>query len=1061
MERQVVYLVMISAVLAGCATSGDQTTLAELKRVPADLEEVQVADSLERAADSYRRFLEQTSASARTPEAMRRLADLQIEREYGVMGGSMEVVEMAAPEAAANPIASLAGRDAVAKPAASSEGEQEFEQRATSREELVGAPVLDVPLPGAGNGQAPAGPQEAIETYWEILNTYPNYERNDQVLYQLSRAYDELGEPDESMRVTDRLVKEFPQSAYVDEVYFRRGEYFFVRKKYQDAEKSYQSITAMGPRSSYYELALYKLGWTLYKQGLYEEALHNYVAMLDYRQSIGYDFDELTEDDEEHRIADTFRVISLSFSNLGGPEVVDEYFTAHGARRYADKIYGNLGEFYFGKLRYEDAASVYKSFIELNPFHRVSPHFSMRVVEIYAEAGFPRLVVEAKKNFATIYSLDAEYWRYFDLETSPDVVKFLKTNLTDLAGHYHALYQDAEFVDERPQSFTQAQHWYREYLHSFPQETESASINYQLADLLLENKAFGDAAMEYERTAYGYELHDQAAAAGYAAVYSHREHLATATGANRFEVMKDAVTSSLRFAEAFQSHEQAPNVLGAAADDQYELEDFPAAIDSARKLIERYPDSQLDLRREAWAVIAHSSIDLSQYAQAENAYINVLDLTAADDESRPAIVDGLAAAIYKQGEQASLLEDYQAAADHFLRIKVAAPSSDIRSAAEYDAAAALMKLQDWATASNVLEEFRTTHPEHELNREATIQLAHVYREAGQIERSALEHERIAAEATETEISRDALLVAGGLYDEAMAMADAVRVYQRYVTEYPLPMDVAMETRNRLAEIFKSQSNDELYYAQLSAMVTVDREAGQERTDRSRFLAGKAALVLAEVTFLDFVSLPLAQPFEQSLAEKQRRMDIALASLEELVGYGVTEVTGAATYYIAETYLAFSTALMESERPTGLSKAEMVDYELVIEEEAFPFEERAIEVHEANFQLLASGVYNTWVQNSLDRLAGMMPGRYAKAELSGGFVGSINTYAYRAPGAAPLELSEEPGVEVSRADQAETAASTVAENIDDETSSELPAANDGAPKDDGIPVQVSAAGAAPN
>src|SRR5210317_725288 len=192
----------------------------------------------------------------------------------------------------------------------------------------------------------------------------------------------------------------------------------------------------MGSTSSYYELGLYKLGWSLYKQEFYEEALHSYTALLDYRNSIGYDFDQNFEENDEHRIADTFRVVSLSFSNLGGPEVVDEYFAANGHRSYADKIYGNLAEFFFEKLRYEDAASVYRSFVDLNPYHRVSPHFGMRIVEIYSEAGFPRLVVEAKKDFASRYAVDAEYWNFFEVDESPEVIGFLKQNLTDLAGHY-------------------------------------------------------------------------------------------------------------------------------------------------------------------------------------------------------------------------------------------------------------------------------------------------------------------------------------------------------------------------------------------------------------------------------------------------------------------------------------------------------------------------------------------------------------------------------------------------------------------------------------------------
>jgi outer membrane protein assembly factor BamD (BamD/ComL family) len=80
------------------------------------------------------------------------------------------------------------------------------------------------------------------------------------------------------------------------------------------------------------------------------------------------------------------------------------------------------------------------------------------------------------------------------------------------------------------------------------------------------------------------------------------------------------------------------------------------------------------------------------------------------------------AAIYKQAEQSNLVEDYRAAANHFLRIKAVAPTSSIRSAAEYDAGAALMRLEDWTAAASVLEEFRSTDPDHELSTEATKQL---------------------------------------------------------------------------------------------------------------------------------------------------------------------------------------------------------------------------------------------------------------------------------------------------------------------------------------------------
>lgn len=990
----------------------DSETLRTLEQVPADIEDIYVADSLERAAESYRRYLEETARSGMTPEAMRRLADLQIEQAYGVMG-SGEIVEMAAPERVAGRAAPdmvapdttastgqvMAHESSRAAPTAT-ESDAEFESRATQREALLATSPDDGSLAGDAGMDIPAGPKEAIAMYWQILETYPNYERNDQVLYQLSRAYDEIGDPDKAMEVMDRFVAQYPYSDYLDEVYFRRGEYWFVRKRYLDAEESYGAIIRMGASSNYYELALYKQGWALYKQEMYEESLHRYMAMLDHRLAIGFDFDSEYDADDEHRLADTFRVISLGFSNLGGPEVVDEYFATNGHRVYADKIYGNLAEFYFEKLRYEDSASVYKSFVNLNPYHKVSPFFSMRVVDIYAEAGFPRLVVDAKKDFASRYALEAEYWHYFDTAESPEVIGFLKQNLTDLAGHYHALYQEELLEEERPENYREASKWYSQFLASFPADEESPQINYQLADLLLENEDFGRAATEYERTAYNYEGHEKASAAGYAAVYAHRENLERATDAELLEIKQLTVDSSLRFADTFQAHDQAAVVLGAAADDLYDMQDLPLAIESAHKLIDRYPDADPLLVRSAWAVIANSSIDLAAYPDAEHAYSQVLALTPADDDTRTAVIDGLAAAIYKQGEQANQAEDYQGAAAHFLRIKALAPTSAIRSSAEYDAAAALIKVQDWAFASSVLEEFRTSHPDHELNSDATKQLAFIYLEDGQTERAALEHERIAAEATDPELGREALLTAGELYDEANVLNEAIRVYESYVSSYPRPLNLAMETRTRLSEIFKQEQQLERYYEELGEIVALHGDAGRDRTDRSRYLAGKAALVLAELTFDAFAEVQLVQPFDVSLAEKQHRMDTALAAFGDLTDYQMSEVTAAATYYIAEIYLDFSNALLTSERPAGLSSAELSDYDLVIEEEAYPFEEQSIDVHEKNFELLVSGIHNPWVQKSLDRLVALMPGQYARNEISGGYLKSVDSYAYRMPNAPP-------------------------------------------------------------
>jgi TolA-binding protein len=296
------------------------------------------------------------------------------------------------------------------------------------------------------------------------------------------------------MAVMEQLVTGNPDSKLVDEVQFRRGESFFAQRKYRDAENAYQSVAAKGAASEFFEPALFKLGWSFYKQGAFEEALHRYFALIDHKVAKGYVLGAKHTAAEDRRVEDTFNVIALSFSNLGGPEAIGEYFAGFGHRPYEDHAYRYLGDFYLSKQRYQDAATVYKDFVALYPFHAASPDFSLRIIGIYETGGFPQLVVEAKREFATNYGLKAEYWQHQAIGERPEVVAAVKSNLMDLANYYHARYQDPSLAKDKQQSFAEATRWYGEFLDSFHDDPTAPGANYQFADLLRENGDFRRAA---------------------------------------------------------------------------------------------------------------------------------------------------------------------------------------------------------------------------------------------------------------------------------------------------------------------------------------------------------------------------------------------------------------------------------------------------------------------------------------------------------------------------------------------------------------------------------------
>jgi tetratricopeptide (TPR) repeat protein len=296
----------------------------------------------------------------------------------------------------------------------------------------------------------------------------------------------------------------------------------------------------------------------------------------------------------------------------------------------------------------------------------------------------------------------------------------------------------------------------------------------------------------------------------------------------------------------------------------------------------------------------------------------------------------------------------------------------------------------------VLEAFRGAYPKHKMAGEATRLIARAYRESGEFSHAAGEYERLASESTDETVRRESLLVAGDLYQQSNANDKALTAYQRYVTDFPKPLETAVETHFKMAEIHKGAQDDSLYQKELAEIVRIDGAAGPERTGRTRTLAARSALVLAEQLYQAFVAVKLRQPFETSLKEKKQRMDDTIKAMNGLVDYEIADVTAAATFYMAETYFDFSRSLKESERPADMKAADLEKFAADLDEAAYPFEEKAIKVHEKNMEMLHAGVFNPWTEKSLSRLAELMPGRYAKSEMSSGFINAIDHYAYRSP-----------------------------------------------------------------
>lgn len=880
------------------------------------------------AADEYRRFLERRAGNTDLQvEAMRRLGDLNVESDE-LLRGEVDASTMTAAEL-----------------------------------------------------------REAIKLYQNLLTQYPQYARADAVIYQLARAYEADKQPELALDALTRLVTDHPNSRWASEAHFRRGELLFSRARYAEAEGAYQAVIGFGPTTPFYDQGLYKHGWSLFKLARSDESVTSFLKMLDRvlaPQGAIKQRDALTRSERE-LTDDSMRAVSITLMDSDGPDSLDALLATRGDPVYAHMLYNSLGDLYLEKERYQDAAKSFEAFAKRRPDDRWAPSLQVRAIEAYQKGGFGSLVLAGKQAFVERYAFGSAFWANRTVDDAPEVAEQLKSNLRDLAQYYHSRAQK----EKKAEDYQAAARWYRQMLSSFPNDPAAVESRFLLAELLFESGRFGEAAQEYERTAYEYPQHAKSAQAGYSALLAYPKHEATLVGEAKAKWHKQGIESALMFANSFPAHPETGAVLTKAAEQLFELRDFDRTIEVTNQVLAHRPAVNAQRQRVATTLLAHSLFDRNRFEESEAAYLNVQALLPAGDPERPAIVERIAASIYKQAEAKQTAGDMEGAVGAFLRVVSLAPTAKVRANAEFDAATLLINMSQWSRAIPILEQFRQSHPAHTLAHDVTRKLAVAYQETGRGAQAAEEFERISQSAQETpDVRRSALWQAAELFQKAGNTSRAAGAYAAYVSQYPTPLDAAMDARQQLADMALAARDYNTRTQWLQDIIRADAQAGGARTDRSRYLAARATLVTAEPEVVAFNSIKLVAPLNRSLRTKRTAMDTVLATYGRALDYQVAEVTTAATFGMAELYRQLGADIMRSERPKNLDEEALEQYDVLLEEQAFPFEEKAIELHQANTRRASEGVYDDWVRKSYEVLAKLMPARYAKGEIGEDYVPTI-------------------------------------------------------------------------
>lgn len=828
--------------------------------------------------------------------------------------------------------------------------------------------------------------QTSIRDYENLLKAFPDRADNDAVLYQLAKAYSLAGQMQMTIATLEQMVQEYPHSDYYLEGEFRLGQLLYASGDYQAAEEAYQRLLDYGAADNqYYVSAGYLKGWSIFKQDRLEDSLLAFTAFLDEQYPDAAALSN-ARGGELDMLNDVLRIMAIMFDDLGDWEQIALFFDKHGQRHYEYLVYDRLATLYYDKQYYKSGASTLRAFVLRYPDDVLAPQYYERLIEGYQKARYPNLARKHKEIYNQLFGVGTHYWDTHTDALREHLTVSLSGYIWDLAGFWHAWGQGAKKAKDKQERLHEAERWYLEYIRSFPQATDTVKAHFLLAEVAFELQDYPLAKDHYEIVAYQYPQSEKAAEAGYAAILSFNKYRPARADALAWR--QATVASAMRFVQEFPQDERAGTVLVNTAEMLLKDKYYAQALTTARladaakeQLPERY-------RYGAALVRGHASFELGYFAEAESALLEAQAYSKISRKEKVQLRDKVAAAIYKQGEQAKAAGDSVAAVGHWRRLATVIPESNTRIIAEYDAATLLMESKDYDQAIDVLLKFREQYPDHKLTRDIPSKLIVAYEDKGEWRKAAFELQRIWQDGDNAEQQRIACFQSAEYFEKAGDQENAVVMYKRYAHSYKKPFDAAIEAHFKLDQIYAAEGDEEKRRFWLDQIISLHMKAGKDQTDRSRFLASKAAFELGEFERNRYEKIALTLPLDKSVTSKNNAMQAALKRYTQAVKIGSLEYTTSSTFRIGELYKQFSKALLNSERPAGMDDVEKEEYQFLLEDQAYPLEEAAINVHQTNVGRTYDGLYDQWIKQSYRSLGELMPGQYNKPEKAVSYVDQI-------------------------------------------------------------------------
>ncbi len=789
---------------------------------------------------------------------------------------------------------------------------------------------------------------KSIEYYRRLADDYPDSPQTLNAYYNLGYLYGEEGLLVPSARAYGAVLERDPTSPYATEIYMRLGEASFIVGMYRDAIKNYKAVIDSG-RDEYRDKALYKLGWSQYKLDDYATAVHTFSLIVDQG-----------ENSPESLKNETVEIMGRAFVEWGGVEKVEQYLAGREMGKfYGDNLYKKLGDLYVDGARFKDSAAAYGKCVDAYPLTALGLEAERGIITSHMAQRDPESANARRWYWAGKYAPGTP-WSDANPELAAERDVQLEEGLR-LAGLYrHSRAQRGEG------SLSQALEIYAKYNELYGIVTEDGyEMGYAQAQAFKEAEDFAASAAMYGEVAESATFTSHREDASY-----RRIDVLGLLWAQRPEVFNEYIAAHQRYVELNPETEIVPTILFAMGELNFEAERFPESRSAFGRVADDYPDHELT--PEAVERIARCYFREEAFGDSELSARRALTLDPKE-ETRENALKLVSFSIFRQAEVAEAETRLEDAVHHFKRLAGEFPVGEAAQVSLYRAAENLRTLGREEEASAVYKMLAENYRSSKYAESALTLSSEILSSLGDWGGVAENYEglyRLNPDGPEAESH----LFRAALANQKAKNAENALVLFVEFNEKFIDSHRRAQTFFRIAEI-KHAGGDEEGALEAYALTWETPALEDEELYRA-----KAALVMGEKQLTKFRAIELKGDLAQALLDKEDVLEVALGHLVDAASLPFVETLAASLYYAGEAFEQMKNAILDSERPEGLSEEENEEYQFLLEEKAFPLEDQAVAYYKRGIDASRkTGVHTEWVDRMYARLEVVQPWVYQRSE----------------------------------------------------------------------------------